>query len=185
MSGAPRVVVVSGHMVDAPDRPELRFPPEEVARVDAEVRDALDAWGVDGSTTLVTGGARGADLLAAEAARARGAEVRIVLALPPDEFEARSVALDGTDWAERFRSALGAAEAEVVEQPPGEDVFARTNARMIEIARELDPEPHALLVWDGRAGDGPGGTRDFIAQLGHEGPGERVRIIDPTPPARR
>ena len=50
---------------------------------------------------------------------------------------------------------------------------------MIEIARELDPEPHALLVWNGQEGDGPGGTRDFIAQLGYDGPGERVRIIDP------
>ena len=184
MSGPPRVVVVSGHMVDAPGRPEPRFPPEEVARVDAEVRETLDAWGVDGSTTLVTGAARGADLLAAEAARDRGAAVRVVLALPPDEFEARSVALDGTDWAERFRSALSSAKVEVVEHPPGEDVFAGTNTRMIEIARELDPEPHALLVWNGREGDGPGGTRDFIAQLGYEGPGERVRIIDPTPPAR-
>ena len=181
---APRVVVVSGHMVDSPGRPRPRFPPDQVARVDAEVREALEKWGVDGSTTLVTGGARGADLLAAEAARERGAKVRLVLALPPDEFESRSVALDGTDWARRFRSALAEAdEVEVVEHPPDADVFARTNTRMIEVARELDPEPHALLVWNGQEGDGPGGTRDFIAQLGGAGPGDRVRIIDPTPPA--
>ena len=185
MSGPPRVVVVSGHMVDAPGRPEPRFPPEQVARVDAEVREALDAWGVDGSTTLITGGARGADLLAAEAARERGAEVRVVLALPPDEFEARSVALDGTDWAERFRSALAGATRWRSSSTRRARTSSRgTNTRMIEIARELDPEPHALLVWNGREGDGPGGTRDFIAQLGYEGPGERVRIIDPTPPAR-
>jgi len=180
-ASSPRVVVVSGHMVDAPGRPEPRFPPDQVARVAAEVREAFDDWAVDGSTTLITGGARGADLLAAEAARDRGAEVRVMLALPPDEFEARSV---GTDWADRFRTALAAAEVEVIGHPPDDDVFARTNAHMIEIARALDPEPHALIVWDGREGDGPGGTRDFIAQLGYEGPGERVRIIDPTPPAR-
>ena len=177
------MVVVSGHMVDAPGRPRPRFPPDQVARVDAEVREALEQWGVDGSTTLVTGGARGADLLAAEAASERGAKVWLVLALPPDEFEARSVALDGTDWARRFRTALAEAdEVEIVEHPPDADVFARTNTRMIEIARSLDPEPHALIVWNGQEGDGPGGTRDFIAQLGHSEPGERVRVIDPTPP---
>jgi hypothetical protein len=35
-------VVVSGHMVDTPDRPLPRFPPEQVPRVAGEVRDALE-----------------------------------------------------------------------------------------------------------------------------------------------
>jgi hypothetical protein len=173
------VVVVSGHMVDAPGRPVPRFPPEAIPRVAAEVRSAFSAWGVDAATTVVTGGARGADLLGAEAALQRGAEVQLVLAHPPDDFERRSVAIDGTDWAERFRAVLAAARVEVVAQAPDGDVYARTNARMIEIARALDPQPHALIVWDGREGDGPGGTRDFIAQLGDSEPGDRVRIIDP------
>ena len=177
---APKVVVVSGHMVDAHDRPRPRFPPDQAARVGEAVRAALDAWGVDGTTTLITGGARGADLIAAEAASERGATVRILLALEPDEFEAASVALEGTDWAERFRRALGTAEVEVVEHPPGADVFERTNARIIEAARALDPEPHAVIVWNGQEGDGPGGTRDFVRRLGHTRPGERVRVIDPT-----
>src|SRR5262245_30800712 len=117
MNGRPSVVVVSGHMVDAPGRPRERFPPREVPRVDAAVRDALDDWGVGPSTTLITGGARGADLLAAEAARERGAAVRLLLAFGPDEFEEQSVALPGTDWADRFRAMLGEADVEVVEHP--------------------------------------------------------------------
>jgi hypothetical protein len=174
------VVVVSGHMVDAHDRAQPRFPQAQVERVGAEVRAALDAWGVDDSTTLITGGARGADLIAAEAARERGARVRIVLALPPDEFEAASVALEGTDWADRFRAMLEVAEVEVVEHAPGADVFESTNERMIEAARALDPEPHSVIVWDGRDGDGPGGTSDFVRRLGRSGHGERMRVIDPT-----
>jgi hypothetical protein len=177
---APRVVVAGGHMVDAPDRARPRFPADQVGRVGAAVRAALDGWGVDGSTTLITGGARGADLLAAEAAAERGARVRIVLALPADEFEARSVALRGTDWASRFRRALQAAEVEQPVDAPAGDVFAAANARMIDAARALDAEPHALVVWDGREGDGPGGTRDLVRRLGHTGPGERVRVVDPT-----
>ena len=179
MSPGPRVVVVSGHMVDVPDRPQPRFPPEAVARVEADMREALAAWEVDAATTVVTGGARGADLLGAEAALDRDAQVQLVLAFPPEEFERRSVAVAGTDWAERFRAVLASARVEVIAQSPDGDVYARANARLIEIARALDPQPHALIVWDGREGDGPGGTRDFIAQLGVSGPDDRVRIIAP------
>jgi hypothetical protein len=181
MDGRPSVVVVSGHMVDAPDRPRARFPPDQVPRVAAAVRDALDGWGVGDSTTLITSGARGADLLAAEAAHARGATVRMLLALPPEEFEEASVALPGTDWAERFRAMLGLAEVEVVEHPPGADPFEHTNTRIIEVARAIDPEPYAVIVWNGQEGDGPGGTRDFVSRLGHSMSDPRVRVIDPTP----
>ena len=147
----------------------------------AAVRDALEDWGVGPDTTLVTGGARGADIIAAEEARARGAAIRLVLALPPDEFEHESVALPGTDWAARFRALLDVADVEIIEQPTGDDAFARANARIIAIARGLDPEPYALIVWDGAEGDGPGGTRDFVARLGLAEHDERVRLIDPTP----
>src|SRR3954470_1370964 len=98
MARHPRVIVVSGHMVDTPDRPTPRFPPEELPRVAMEVRHALSGWSVGAGTTLVTGGARGADIIAAEEARARGASLRLVLALAPDGFVARSVAIAGTDW---------------------------------------------------------------------------------------
>src|SRR5689334_15890935 len=95
--GTPAVVVVSGHLVDTPDRPQPRFPPEQVPRVAADVRAAMEKWNVGPGTTLVTGGARGADIIAAEAALARGARLRIVLARRPDEFIKGSVALPGTD----------------------------------------------------------------------------------------
>lgn len=170
----PAAVVVSGHMVDAPGREQSRFPPDEVPRVTDEIRAALARWEVGPGTTLVTGGARGADIVGAEEARARGARVRLVLAFEPEEFVAESVALPGTDWERRFRSLLADAEYEVVE--PGDDVFVRTNERILAIARSLDEHPHALIVWDGKEGDGPGGTQDFAAQLGHS---DRLVVVDP------
>jgi len=181
MTSPPDVVVVSGHMVDKADRPQPRFPPEQVPRVAAEVRDALARWSVGEATTLVTGGARGADIIAAEEARARGASLRLVLALQPDEFVSRSVALPGTDWEQRFRKLLGQADVEVVDGPDDDDVFARTNERIIEVAREIDERPHAVIVWNGKKGDGPGGTRDFVSQLGHDIEDDSVAVIDPTP----
>ena len=93
MTVRPGVVIVSGHMVDTPDRPRPRFPPERVPRVAGEVQAALERWDVGPGTTLVTGGARGADIVAAEAARARGARLRLVLACRPDDFVRVSVAL--------------------------------------------------------------------------------------------
>lgn len=145
-----------------------------------EVRATLERWGVGPGTTLVTGGARGADLIAAEAALAAGAKVRLVLALPPDEFEQRSVVLPDSDWGPRFRTVLAAAETEVVASPQGKADFAITNARMLEVVLQLDQQPHAVLVWNGERGDGPGGTDDVVERLGCTGPCERVRVIDPS-----
>jgi hypothetical protein len=56
MHAPPKVVLASGHVVDAPERPTPRFPVDQVPRVTAEVRDALQGWDVGPSTTVVTGG---------------------------------------------------------------------------------------------------------------------------------
>jgi hypothetical protein len=180
MSAPPNVVVVSGHMVDAPGRKAPRFPQSEVERVTREIRGVLAQWNVGADTTVVTSGARGADIVAAEEARARGARLRLVLALEPDVFEERSVAIAGTDWAARFRALLPQAEVEVV-GGSDDDVFARTNQRIIELAQELTPRPHAIIVWNGEEGDGPGGTSDFVRRLEHIAGDDRVEVIDPTP----
>ena len=177
------VVVVGGHMIDAPDRPRPRFPPDPdlIERVTKEVRETLAGWNVGPGTIIVTGGARGADIIAAEVGLALGADLQLVLALPEREFERESVDLPGTDWIPRFRDLLGRAKVEVMPGGSRDDVFARTNARIVALARQLDARPHALIVWDGREGDGPGGTRDLVEQLGLRPEDDRLRVIDPTP----
>ena len=179
---APRVVLGTGHMVDLPDRPEPRFPAAQVPRVTAEVRTALVDWQVGPDTTIVCGGARGADLIVAEEAHARGARVVLCLALPPGQFVERSVDVPGTDWATRFHRIAQVADTRVLDDTGGkrDDVFGRANAWMVDVARSLDDSPHAIVVWNGREGDGPGGTKDMVRQLGVQGPGPRVRVIDPT-----
>ena len=186
MSGAAstaQVVVGSGHMVDAPERREPRFPPDQVARVTAEIGSALDDWGVDEGTTVVTGGANGADIIITEECVRRGARALLCLALPPDEFEKRSVELANSDWIARFRSLLDRAEVRVLADPPdGDELFAATNRWVVDTARSIDEtEPHTVLVWNGGEGDGPGGTRDFVRLLGYDGPHPNVRVVDPTP----
>jgi hypothetical protein len=173
-------------MIDASDRKEPRFPPSQVKRVSRELDEAFDAWGVGPGTTILCGGARGADILAAEAGLRRGAGVYVCLALPPDEFERCSVVLPDSDWATRFRSLLERAEVEVASDAndtstDGTDVFERANARLVELANSRTDRPHAALVWDGGRGDGPGGTADLVRRLGFSGPDPRACVIDPTP----
>ncbi|MEU4420715.1 hypothetical protein AB0F81_08820 [Actinoplanes sp. NPDC024001] len=150
------------------------------------VREVLDDWPIGAGTTVITGAARGADIIVAEQAYARGAALRLCLALPPEEFERVSVHLPETVWAARFRRLLRLAlQVEVLPPGPDEGVFARTNAWMVELARELDPDPYAIVVWDGQAGDRPGGTADLVARLGYPTDHPRLRVIDPTPIRRR
>lgn len=175
------VVVVGGHMIDAPGRARPRFPPDQIERVTAEVCEALDKWNVGQGSTIVTGGARGADIIAAEEGLTRGADLRLVLALPQREFERESVALPGSDWVARFRKLLRLAKVEVMAGGSRHDVFERTNARIVALARQLDQKPYGLIVWDGREGDGPGGTRDLVLQLRLLEDDERLWVIDPTP----
>jgi hypothetical protein len=178
-------ILATGHMIDAPDRAEPRFPPSEEPRVGAAIRETFEEWGVDEAATLVCGGARGADLIAAEAALERGAAVVVCLALPLAEFIDASVAIQNDrSWVDRLRAVLDQSE---LLQPPagyetaGEQVFALNNARMISLANEIGGgRPYVLAVWNGRDGDGPGGTADIVRQC-HAADTDRVRIIDPTP----
>src|SRR5947207_15292414 len=65
-----RAVLVSGHLVDTADRSQPRFPQTRVPWVTDRVREVLDGWRIGSGTTLISGGARGADLIAADEAQA-------------------------------------------------------------------------------------------------------------------
>ncbi|MEV0612552.1 hypothetical protein AB0I81_04440 [Nonomuraea sp. NPDC050404] len=174
-----RALIVSGHLVDTPGRQPPRFPQRLVGRVTEEMKAIFDEWDVGPGTVVVCGGARGADLIGAGLAQDRGARVIVCLALPREEFLRRSVDLPGTDWRARFERLTRSAQ---VEPPPygtaaGDEVFAEANERMVRLARELDPEPLAVAVWDGRPGDGPGGTHDLVTRLGYEPGDRRMRVI--------
>ncbi len=182
------VVVCSGHMIDAPDRPEARFPQEKEDAVRERLRHELEAASAAPGTLAIGGGARGADLLFAELALELGADVRILLALPEPEFLARSVRLrgDAGRWEERFHQVLARAEVAVQsdrlgDPPAGLDVFARTNLWILDTARVEAPNGRisTIMVWDEQpTGDGPGGTSDFARRA--EQMSSRFAIVNPT-----
>jgi hypothetical protein len=174
-------------MVDKPGRHPPRFPDDQVDRVLGAIESALGRWNVGPQTTLICGAARGTDILAAEAARRRGAKLHFCLALPPTEFIKESVAIDGTDWADRFHELLPQARVEVLDSgtgspAPSTDIYARTNDWILDTAQALSPDHFgAIVVWNGQRGDGPGGTAHFVSRVKALQKNVTIVAIDPTP----
>src|ERR1043166_7173251 len=68
------VLLCSGHMIDAPDREDPRFPPSREPVAAAAIAQLLDSpeIGAGAGDLAICGGACGGDLLFAEACLARG-----------------------------------------------------------------------------------------------------------------
>jgi hypothetical protein len=98
------VIVESGHMVDAPGRPVPRFPPEAEPRIAAAIDATLEPWQVGPGSVVLTQGARGTDIIIAESALRKGAQVKLLPALPAQELEARSLFLPESRWSGRFQA---------------------------------------------------------------------------------
>jgi adenylate cyclase len=122
-----------------------------VARAIADTLDALDISVVFGSL------ASGADILVAETALARGAELHIVFPFGPRRFKAEAVTPSGGEWERRFDAAVRRATS--VEVLPGEveatvTAYATSSRRAMDRAvlraRMLGSEPVQIAVWDGK-----------------------------------
>jgi tetratricopeptide (TPR) repeat protein len=165
-----KVVVSSGHMMDAPGRPTPRFPATAEAEdaVRRRIEAELERWGIGEGDLAICGGARGSDILFAESCLRRGAVVRLYLPLPRGDFLRESVRLPGTDWEQRFHRlsascTVGYQEERLGPPPAHLNVFTRNNLWQIDLARvqAARGKLHVLLVWDGKPGDGRGGASDF------------------------
>ena len=184
-----KLLFVSGHRTDEPDRGVPRFPESQVDRVRSEICESLKDWGVGPGWTLLTGGARGCDLLAAAEARALGANVRLCLAMPKESFVERSVRTThpspAEDWVGLFTEISADAQVDLLPErwrpsdPESSEAFARANDWMLSEIR-ADATPHALLVWDGKGG-AEGGTWKIASSVsGLTDGATRCRIVDPT-----
>ncbi len=163
----PKLVVFSGHMIDAPDRRNPRFPMAKEGEVKALLERQLAAMNAG---IGFASAASGSDILFLEAMLARGGTIHLVLPWPAEEFEKTSVAIarEG-DWVERFHKVLAqAASIRVLGElymPGSATGFEYCNLAMNGLARlfarSLDLEITPLAVWDGYAG-APGGTGSFV-----------------------
>jgi tetratricopeptide (TPR) repeat protein len=183
-----KVVLASGHMIDSSTRAEPRFPAAKEGAVREAIARQLAAWTIGASDLAICGGACGTDILFAELCIERGAEVWLMLPLPEHEFLNSSVRRCDATWEQRYFDVRDHARVRTFLQPDrlkgppkGASVFARNNLWIVNTARVEVNDPkrlYALLVWDERPGDGPGGTADCAARVRQLG--GRPAIINPT-----
>jgi len=163
----PKLVVFSGHMLDAPDRRTPRFPPSQANEIKELLEKQLAAMNAG---IGFASAASGSDILFLEAMIARGGAIHLVLPWPAEEFVKTSVAISGDNaWVDRFHKVIDqAASIRVLGElymPGSATGFEYCNLAMCGLARlfarSLDLEITPLAVWDGFAG-APGGTGSFV-----------------------
>lgn len=170
-----RVIFFSGHRVDAPGRPQPRFPAAKVPVAAAAIDRAVASLGAGSADLAITQGACGGDLLFAEACLAHGVPLRLMQPLAEDAFVALSV-LDcdgGPAWLGRYRAVRArlaepplAMPALLGPAPPGVDTMERCNRWMLHTAlAEAGDALRFICLWDGGGGDGPGGTRHGVDEV--------------------
>ena len=171
----PRVVVFTGHMIDRPGRARVRFPPQLEPAVSRTIRDRI--LKLDGRVGYASA-ACGSDILFLESLLELGGEANIVLPYDKEPFARDSVnTIPEARWEERYAEVLRRATQVVTasSQKMEEGSVSYDYANLVlhglasVRAAELETELVALAVWDGKRGDGPGGTAALVDRWQHLG----------------
>jgi hypothetical protein len=169
-------------MIDAPERKEPRFPPDKEDIAADAIEATLSKLDTGEGDLAICGGACGGDLLFAEACLARGAKLELYIPFDEQTFLAKSVDFADARWRERFYAAKAWATLHVMPDelgplPPGEDPYERNNLWMLKSATRFGGDKAAFItLWDGQGGDGPGGTKHLMDEVGRKT--ERVYWLD-------
>lgn len=166
----PPVAVFSGHMIDRSDRAEPRFPAHLEHAVKNALRSVLTRHNVGFGYSSA---ACGSDILFLEAIFDLKAEGYVVLPYEKSSFIADSVdTVPGANWRERCDQVLEkATQVTVCSDRPKNDTqaayeYANMMLRGLGMIRARQVETHVIpiVVWDGKPGDGPGGTASMVRQ---------------------
>lgn len=168
-----KIVLFSGHMIDAPGRSTPRFPASKEHIAATAIGRTLDEIGARDSDLAICGGACGGDLLFAEAALARQLRLELYLPLREDEFLAQSVDFANANWRARYLAVKARAGLHITPDelgPADENPFERNNLRMLDVATSFGPEKlEFICLWNGQGGDGPGGTQHLKGEVERKG----------------
>jgi hypothetical protein len=163
-----QVLLFSGHMVDAPDRPTPRFPIDKEPIAAQKIGEALDQLRAGPEDLALCQAAAGGDLLFLEACQLRGVRCQILLPFSEPEFIERSIApsADSDRWRERYfamkaklTDPVRSMPDELGPLPKGVDPFERCNLWLLYTALAAGVDKvRFMALWNGSGGDGPGGT---------------------------
>ena len=165
-----QVFLFSGHMIDAPDREEPRFPADKEGIAAAAIAAKLDELKAGPADLAFCGGACGGDMLFAEACLQRG--VRLDVRLPFDEptFLQKSVAFAGDNWVDRYykmksddKTRVYVMLDELGPLPKNANPYARNNLWQLYTALAWGPDKARFIcLWNRKGGDGAGGTQHMV-----------------------
>jgi tetratricopeptide (TPR) repeat protein len=162
-----KVFLFSGHMIDAPEREIARFPKEKEPAATDAILNQLTALGAGPEDIAICGGACGGDLIFAEATLELKLHLEVRLPFKIPEFLQNSVSFAGDNWRDRFHqttqnpnTTLLIMPDELGQLPENTDPYERNNLWQLYSALSWGAEKvHCLCLWDGKGGDGPGGTK--------------------------
>jgi tetratricopeptide repeat protein len=187
--GPEKVLLFTGHRIDAAGREKPRFPRTEKAEEEARlaIREKIVeeqqrspiAYGI-------AGGASGGDILFLEVCAELGIKTWLYLALPKDQYIVKSVQDAGPEWVDRFNELhkRHLAEKRLRELADTEELpqwlatkkskdylWQRNNLWMLNNALADEKRDLTLIaLWDGKdQGDGPGGTVDLVRRAQERG----------------
>ena len=178
----PRVILFTGHRVDAPDRQTPRFPAdkEKLARTMISEAVALEKGKTQGKLLGISGGASGGDILFHEVCQELAIPSQMYLVLPRIEYIKASVADAGSAWVDRFDRLYDKLAPRILsdsEQLPrwlrakkNYDIWQRSNLWMLHNALSISQDHLTLIaLWNGATGDAPGGTEDMVKRAKDRG----------------
>lgn len=181
-----RVLLFSGHMIDAPNRATPRFPATLEAAASERIEAVLTGLGAGPDDLAFCQAAAGGDLLFLEACQRRQVQCQVMLPFDEPSFIQKSIlpSTDGDHWRERYfamKEQLGLPMLIMPEQlgpaPEGRNVYERCNDWLLYSAMVCGLERlHFICLWDGQGGDGRGGTAHMVQEL--ESRSGRVSWID-------
>jgi len=178
----PRVLLFTGHRIDAGDRKEPRFPAGKEQRARELILEAVQAEMNRSDCRLlgISGAACGGDILFHEVCQELGIDTQIYLVLPKPDYIKSSVAGGGPGWVERFRRLCEDQQPEILSESPelprwlrakkDYTIWQRSNLWMLHAGLYISKDNLTLIaLWNGKEGDGPGGTEDMVKRAQDRG----------------
>jgi len=178
----PRVILFTGHRIDAEGRENPRFPSEREDQARAMILEAVseEKEKTKGRLLAISGGASGGDILFHEVCAEMDIPSQMYLVLPKNEYIKKSVADGGPGWVERFKRLFEQKQPEILSDS-GElprwlrakkdySIWQRSNLWMLHSALAKSQDNLTLIaLWNGEVGDGPGGTEDMVKRAQDRG----------------
>jgi len=185
-----RVLLFTGHRIDAPGRAEPRFPPDKIDVAKQKIAEAVTAEQkiAGGIAYGISGGASGGDILFHQVCEEMNIPTRMFLAVPRKLYISSSVADAGPQWIEEFNRLMKSRQRRVLcdsmelprwlQDKPDYNIWQRNNLWNLYNALAAAGGENVTLIalWNGKSGDGPGGTADMVQKARERG--AKIIILD-------